>query len=242
MIATRSLHILTLGALGVFAVPVVAPATAAQIVAVPATRFDFPTVVARGSAEVSGAPQRVSLMIGIESRADSLRDAVADNAQRTARVRAALTRAGVPAANVTIAPEGYFITPDRMAMRPPETSAVFRQMVRNTIRVDGIDSARSNEIIQAAVAAGATSVNTTVQPTPGTSAERERALGEAAANARRNAEVMARAMGGALGELVEVSNIQPFPPEPPYYDGSGGRFPRISVTVVGRWRLVLPGR
>jgi uncharacterized protein YggE len=180
-------------------------------------------------------------MLGIESRGDSLPAAIADNARRTAQVRAALTRAGVTAANVTVAPEGYFITPDRMPMRSPEISAnraFFSQMVRNTIRVDGIDPARSNEIIETAIAAGATSANIMTQPTPGTAPERERALGEAAANARRNAEVMARALGATLGELVEVSNVPSFPPEGPYFEGPGSRFPRFTVSVVGRWRLV----
>jgi uncharacterized protein YggE len=181
-------------------------------------------------------------MLAVETRGDSTAVAIAENAQRTARIRAALTRAGVPATSITVAPSGYFIGPDRMPPRPTDTTPVFRQVVRNTIRVDGIDAARANEMIELAVTAGATNANVMEQsPATATAVERDRALGEAAANARRNAEIMARALGGTLGELVEVSNVQPFPPEA-FYEAQGGRFPRFTVSVVGRWRLLFAGR
>jgi uncharacterized protein YggE len=135
---------------------------------------------------------------------------------------------------------------------PPEFLA--RNTVRATVR--RIDD--TGKVIDAALAAGATSISSVQFSSPNTDEARRNALAIAVAQAQRDAETIAKASGGTLGRLVSMSSSNPGGPMVPYasdtyfaYAGgeAGGtsystminpREMSVFVFVSGRWEFI-PG-
>ncbi len=161
-------------------------------------------VVATG--RVARAPDQVTLSAGVTSRAAQAEAALADNAQRMTRVRAALERAGIAARDIQTGYVGLNqdYRPDPAGngeMRPSGYVAT------NTVNIRFRDVARAGRIIDALVAEGANNVN---GPSFGI-ADREPAMDEARTRAitaaRARAEVYARALGTRVARIVSISEV-----------------------------------
>ena len=91
------------------------------------------------------------------------------------------------------------------------------------------DLTRIGQSIDVSLAAGATDLSDIVFESDSVEIGRRRALGEALAKARSDAEALATAAGGSLGRVLEVSTLGGFG------YGSGVRLAAVSVTgVAGR--------
>src|SRR5262249_6268938 len=75
----------------------------------------------------------------------------------------------------------------------------------NTIDIETTNLSQLGAVIDAALSAGATDVSEITFLSKKTDEARRRALGQAVGSARADAEAMARAGGGALGDLLLVS-------------------------------------
>jgi uncharacterized protein YggE len=224
-----------------FLVVAVQPAWAGE--AVPA-----PAILVSGRAEKKIPADRATVHIAVETRADTASAAGAENARMQERVTGVLEQRGVDPKHITTA--GYFVAQDWRGGRG-EQSKPEGYITRNTILVEVTQLDRIGALIDAALAAGANRIDA-IEFTASAIAEARRAvLASAIANARADAEVMAKAAGGSLGPLIELSTERPQQPLPlrasvmPTLTASGGGAqtqitPReilVEAVVFGRWQF-----
>lgn len=177
-----------------------APASAQQASitqTIAGTRLDVTAV-----GEVSRVPDIAIINAGVVTRAASARQAMQQAANKMARVRAALTRAGVAdrdiqTSNISLNPD--YVYENNKAPRLTGYNA------SNQVTVRFRDVATSGEILDALVAEGANSINgpTLTIDKPETALDEARAKAVAAGRAR--AELYARAMGLRVVRIVSVS-------------------------------------
>jgi uncharacterized protein YggE len=159
-------------------------------------------IVVTGSASVSVPPFKASFDLQVESSADTAKAAAEENAQRSKMVRAALSEvmpktARVISSRLDVSPR-WEQSPNRAARRVGVNAV-------NTISVETEDLVAIGLMIDAALGAGASGVSDIrFEPKDGVAARHD-ALRKAVQVARAEAEVVAQASGGTLGELLLVS-------------------------------------
>ena len=163
-----------------------------------------PTIEVGGSGEVVIDPDRATLTLAIESQRATGAAAAADNARVTAAVTTALLSAGasrsdVLTANYTIQPQWQYLT-----NAPPKRTGY---EARNTLRVSVEQLPVLGRWIDAALDAGAARVENVEFDSSHASSARRDALARAVANAKADAETLAKAAGGTLGALEEISTV-----------------------------------
>ena len=189
-------------------------------------------------------PDQASLYIIVEGSAETATDAVARVETKLKAVSDALKGYGshlevdrpiAYSVGATPAPNGY-----PGAATPPTNLA------RSVIRVQLIKPAELSHVVAAALNAGAaTSSALTFESSVADSVRRVRTA-EALAAARTNADAMAKALGGRLGSLVEVSTAGAGPTNFPQNFSLDNRVftqsvaPEVvvSASVTVRYRLI----
>ncbi len=167
---------------------------------------DEPQVVATASAEISVHPDRVFLYVAIAGVDGSARSAVSQAAATRDIVVAALIPLGFDPDAIT--PWGFaFGSADQMRqMAPrPEASRPSREFTSRLglrVIVDPVD--RLAEVVKALIEAGVESIPRASFEAVDTEDARRQAVGQAVSQARQDAEAMAAAAGGRLGELLRV--------------------------------------
>jgi uncharacterized protein YggE len=169
-----------------------------------------PQVVATGYGEVTLDPDEATVVLALETRAATAAAAASQNAARVAAVRAALVRAGVPADSITTS--GYSV--DRNVEYLPAGSRVSGSVAINSMRVKTHRLAAVGGIIDAALAAGVTRIDGVHFGSSAAGRARREALAAAVAEARLDAEAMAHAAGGSLGQVLEISSSVTPTPQP----------------------------
>jgi uncharacterized protein len=160
-----------------------------------------PQVVVSGRGDVAVAADEALVVIAVESRQESAAAASADIARRMSAVREALLRAGVAADAITTSAFSVQPNVERTENRVLQNGYVALNAVRVlTRRLDQV-----GPLIDAALAAGANRVDGVQFSASSTASARRAALAQAIEQARGDAEAMARAGGGSLGELLELS-------------------------------------
>lgn len=193
-------------------VPAVAEAQDVRLATLAGTRLD---IVAEG--RVTRVPDVARVNAGVVTQAPSATQALQGNAQRMARVVAALRRAGV--AERDIQTSQINLNPD-YRYREGQPPLLTGYQASNSVSVRFRDIANAGRILDALVAEGANQIN-------GPSLEIDRpqeALDEArmaaVRTARARAELYARATGKRLGRLLSISEGGGFRPEPIIVTGS----------------------
>lgn len=227
--------------------PLIAVVTACALPAQTNTSRDNVAVItSSGEGRREMAPDKATIVLGVETRARTPAAAASANADRMTAIRNALTRAGVAARDIATA--RYSLGLEYTGRVPPDTQYVAANMVTVTTRqLDQV-----GRIIDTGLGAGANNINSLQYDlTDRTNAQNE-ALSDAVRNARRQAEVMAEAAGGRLGELVELTTspgeIRPFMGDVAFrMQASAAPTPVspgqviVTASVNGRWRFI-PGR
>lgn len=166
-----------------------------------------PEIETIGSGERRIAPDRATVMIQVESRAPSAATAAAMNASAAQAVRDALRRMRADTAAATAS---YHVGPEFGPPRPierEEAPRVIGYIARTVVRARLTQLEQLGPAMDAALAAGATGIEGIFFESSGADDARRAALADAAAAARRDAEVLARAMGGSLGPLIGTSTL-----------------------------------
>jgi uncharacterized protein YggE len=172
-----------------------------------------PTVVARGEAVVTRAPDRAFVTIAAESRAKTPDEAQQANARAMTAVLDKLKGAGVPADAVRTM--GYELQPEFDYANGKQTLRGY--LARNSVEVtvDALD--KLGDYLNAAVGAGATQVSgIRFDLKDRAGAERE-ALRKAVEDARARAEAAAAGAGLTIDRIVRIEEsgaIQAPPPRP----------------------------
>lgn len=162
-----------------------------------------PAIVTSATGEARLTPDRATIFVGVQSRATTAAAAARDNAQRQTAVINAISALGIPRQQIST--ENYSVAPETRFDPKTQASTVTGYVVSNVVRVEvqRIDQVAS--VIDASLAKGANQINSLDFSASNSDATRRQALAEAIARARGDAEAMARAAGGSLGPLLELS-------------------------------------
>jgi len=211
-----------------------------------------PALVSSGQGEAKVTPDRASIMVNVQTRAATATAAAADNAQRTKAVLDALAKLGLP--REQLGTEGYTVYPEMRYDKDGAAPRVVAYVVTNSIRAETKRPEQAGAIVDAALTAGANMINSLTFYASSIDEARRMAIAEAVANARADADAMAKAAGGSLGELIELSTNGPTVPPRPMYDmGARAQAMKmeptpinpgqqtVTVFVNARWRF-LSGR
>lgn len=152
-----------------------------------------------GSASVSVQPDSAQVSVGVETQAETMEEASAQNAETVRKVIEALKNVGV--ADADIATNYYSVNTDY----DYETRALRGYRVSNTLNVILRDMTSIGATMDAASAAGANSMYGVTFLSSKQAEAQDVALEKAIADAMRKAELMAKAAGREVGELVSVS-------------------------------------
>lgn len=155
-----------------------------------------------GTAERRAAPDRVMVHFSVETRAPSAAAAASANATAVQSVRSALRQARTD----SLAPMlSYRVGPEYSRPRPTDEDQepkIIGYLARTIVAARPPRIEDAGRAIDAALAAGATGVASLTFESSAVPETRNDAIAEAAVMARREAEVLARAMGGSLGPMI----------------------------------------
>jgi uncharacterized protein len=165
-----------------------------------------PEIVVSGSAEVTVAPAKAKFTIEIKASAPTAAAASAENARLSRLVMEGLHATSIRADEIASSQlaVGAQWNYDESARRRKRSAYEATNDIQ--IQTDQLDKVAT--YIDAALSAGATGVTEAVYSEKDPAATRRRALSEAVAAARSDAEAMAQAGGGRLGELELLSTEQ----------------------------------
>lgn len=209
-----------------------------------------PQVVASGNAHVRIPATKASFSIEISSlaasaAAASMADARLSKAVSSALEAAHLTQGELVRSRLTVSPRWEYDQGTRRERRTGYEASTTLQ-----IETEHLD--RVGTYIDAALDGGATGISGIAFSATDSDDARHRALAEAVAGAKADAEAMARASGGHLGELLLLTTQPQNEPRPLLFQPAAAtafRSPeertsvipgQIEVTaqVTGRWRFL----
>jgi len=211
-----------------------------------------PSLVTSGQGEAKVTPDRVSVLVNVQTRAASATAAASANAQRSKAVLEALGRLGLPKDQLST--EGYSAYPEMSYDRAGGAPRVTGYVVTNSVRAESKRVDQAGAIIDAALEAGANVINSLSFYASSIDEPRRQAIALAVGSARADAEAMAQAAGGRLGTLLELSTQGPTVPPRPMFDmAARGKMAvaeqtpinpgqqTVNVFVTARWAFV-PGQ
>lgn len=199
-------------ALALLAAPLSAPLAAQE----PAPMMHHPApaqILTSAQGESSVTPDRATLSIGVQTRAATAAQASAENAQKQRAVIDAVRGLGV--APEQISTTDFSVWPEQSFQpdKGDKTPRIVGYNVTNTVRVEVRKLDKLGPVIDAALSRGANQINSLTFSSSNEDDARRSALAAAVARARGDAEAMARAAGGTLGNLVTLSS-EGFAPRP----------------------------
>jgi uncharacterized protein YggE len=214
----------------------------------------IPDIETVGVGERRVVPDRAAVMLFVQTKATTAAPAAAANARAVAAVRDTLRKLGVDSGVTTAS---YHVGPD-YDVRPVDRDGRPRPVgysARTVVRVPLTRLDQIGRVIDAGLARGATGVEGVSFESSTAEQARREALAEAAAAARRDAEALARALGGSIGALLNTStaggndsrrlNVMMRSANVGYAGSSTQITPNeivVSAAVVTRWRFMPGGR
>lgn len=206
-------------------------------------------IVTTGNGDAQVTPDRATIFIGVQSRAATASAAAADNARKQRAILDTLKAIGFAADQLSTA--NYNVSPEMVyPSGPGQSPRVTGYTVTNSVRVDVKRMEDVSKAIDAALAKGANEISSLQFYSSKADSARRVALAEAVANARADAEVLAKAAGGSLGPVIELSTAaMPIRPmESPMLRTMAAAAPAptpiepgqqtVSATVTARWAFV----
>jgi uncharacterized protein len=160
-------------------------------------------IIVSGNAEILLPASKASFSIGILTTASSAAGAGSENARITKAVLGALQDSQLPKDDITgsrlvVSPRWDY---EEKSRHPKRSSFE----ATNTIEINTENLAQVGSYVDAALSSGATDISDIKFAAKDTDSARRLALSQAVASARSDAEAIARAGGGMLGELLSLS-------------------------------------
>ncbi len=173
-----------------------------------------PQIMISANGEVQVTPDRARISLGVETEANSAREASQQNAALQTKIIAALRAAGIPQASIRTT--GFNVAPKQEYIPETRTWRIDGYRVSNIVVVLVEPVAKVGEIIDAALGAGANRVAGLNFEIKDATSAREAAMKQAVERARREADIVAAAAGGRIVGLIEISvnSFEPSPPRP----------------------------
>jgi hypothetical protein len=199
----------SIGRFACFAIFVSLPAAIATAqAAAPPT----PHIIASGTGEARMTPDRATIFVGVQSRASTAAAAASDNARRQKAILDTLRAMGLSGDQVSTM--NYNVSPEMQYSQNWGTPRVTGYAVTNTVRADLKRIEDVGRVIDAALGKGANEISSLQFYSSKADSARRAAMTEAVKNAQADAEALARAAGGSVGPIVEISTnsapVRPF--------------------------------
>ncbi len=172
-----------------------------------------PSISIGSRGEVKVTPDRATIQISVQTKAPTAAVAAAQNATRQKAVIDALRAMGIPADKISTT--GYNVMPEHRYEQNREP-VIIGYTVVNTVSVEVTDLTMVGRIIDTSISKGANMISSLSFYAANTEAARREAIAMAIRTARLDADAAARAAGGSVGGLLEVSVGAYFPPPRPY--------------------------
>jgi uncharacterized protein YggE len=213
-----------------------------------------PTIVTSAIGEAQVTPDRAVLEVGVQTRATTAAAAAAENARRQRAIIDTLKSLGIP--SELISTMNYNVYPEMRQERGDQQATIVGYNVNNTVRVEIRRIDQVGPIIDAVIFRGANVINSLSFYASNTDEPRRKAMAEAVARARLDAEALARSAGGSLGQLLELSSASfNQGPRPLFAAASVGRMAaevaptpispgeqQLQVSVLARWQFLSSAR
>jgi uncharacterized protein YggE len=205
-----------------------------------------PAIVTNAEAHADAPADRASILVAVETHASTAAAAAADNARLTRATLDTLRALGL--SREQLGTFGYTVMPQYSQQK------VSGYVARNTIRVDIRRIDEVGKAIDAALAGGANSISGLQFTASNADSARREALARATAQARGDADALARAAGGTLGPLLELTasgdnGIRPMAYARAAFAGAAAAPTPIdagpitvNVSVNARWQFLLANR
>jgi uncharacterized protein YggE len=208
------------------------------------------TIAVSGQGEATVVPDRARLSIGVQTQAATAADASSRNAALQRAVIDAIRGQGVAADQITTS--GYNVFPEQTYDQATRRSRITGYNVQNTVTVELRQTAQVGPVLDAVLARGANLVSSLQFYSSRAEDVRRQALQNAVQRARADADAMAAAAGGRLGDLVELTSDVSGGPRPmvqmdfarsraaaveatPVSEGTQ----TVNATVSARWRFLI---
>jgi uncharacterized protein len=188
------------------------PTTAADPSAIVPTGSSSSGITVTGTATLAIAPDLARIVVSVETTASTAAQAESKNATVAAQVRTRAQAAGVRADDIKTV--GFQIWPQydyRSGNQPPTLTGF---MANHTLEITVRDTGRIGQVIDAAVAGGATSVQGVSYDSSNRTASETAALTQAVKDATAKASAMAAAAGVRLGAVLSLTDNQQYTPYP----------------------------
>ncbi len=225
------------------------------VAAEPAVPGSPAQIIVSGHSEVSLPPTTAAFSIGINTRGQSAAAASENNARLSKDVLATLERVGLTRSEI----KGSHLSVNRRWEYGSngQRAKSFSFEATNTIEIQMHQLATVGELIDEALSAGATSASDVTFSADHIDEARHQALAQAVAAAFGDAQALARAGGGMLGELLLLSTertgetfnggvqevvvtaaraMQAAPPPVPTQILPNAI--TVTANVIGRWRFI----
>lgn len=211
----------------------------------------IPQISVIGHGEVRVTPDRATIQISVQSRAVTAAAAAADNANKQSAVIAGIRALGIN--DDQISTTNFSVSPEQK-YEPNSEPVITGYVVTNTVVVDVRKISQVGAVLDASLRRGANLISGLNFYSSNAESSRRAAIALAVAAARADGEAAARAAGGTLGPLLEISMNTYSPPGPrpmllrsmaagsaqadtPISPGQE----TVSMDVATRWRFI-PGK
>ena len=171
------------------------------------------TVASRGEVKVS--PDHATIQVSVQTKAATAAVAASENASKQKAVIDALHALGLKDADISTT--DYSVYPEQR-YEPNKEPTVVGYNVTNTLSVELSSLKMVGPVIDAALAKGANMISSLQFSASNTESARRTAIVLAIQRARGDAEAAAKAAGGSLGGLLEVTIGAYFAPPPRPFD------------------------
>jgi len=209
-----------------------------------------PQIVTSAQGEVRVIPDRATITIGVQTRRTTAADAATENSRKQRAVIDAIRAKGV--APEMISTTNFNVTPETQYGPQGQEPRTTSYLVSNVVAVEMRRIDLVGPVIDAALANGANQINSLDFGITATDSVRRVALANAVTKARADAETMARAAGGSLGTLLELSAAEVYSPPVPRPMIAMSRAAQdtavpveageevVRASVTGRWQYIPP--
>lgn len=160
------------------------------------------TVTASGAGTVQAAPDEATMSFGVSKNSPDAKTLLADTNKAAEKIVAALKKAGVEDKDIQTQNVAFY--PQTTFLNGKTKVTGYEASIGVTVKVR--DLTKLGEIISAGNDAGANNVNGPSFAIAEDSPFTAKAIDKAVANARRNAEAMAKAADKTVGDVLSISD------------------------------------
>src|SRR5215212_4357909 len=162
----------------------------------------IPQIVATARGEVKVVPDRANIQISVQTRGVTAAAAGAENARKQKAVIDGLRALGIDAKDISTS--GYNVYPEQR-YEPNREPVIVGYNVTNTLSVELKSINMVGPAIDAALSKGANMISSLQFYASNTDAAREEAIAMAVRKARTDADAAARAAGGSISGVLEIT-------------------------------------